>query len=558
MANLIYKNLLRKNVKDVFLYSGGAIMPLVDKFYQSPIKYYINTNENNLGYSAVGYAKSSLDTPGIAIVTSGPGITNMTTAITDAQSDSTPMIVLSGQVSTEVINTGAFQECPALDITRSITKWSCQPRSLSELNYAINKAFHISTNGKPGVVHIDLCKDILLQEDNYDLDADYRQLTYVDLLPAVKHIDYANIIDIINEAERPIIIAGKGAIQYAYEVRKFVNTTKIPLTTTIHAMGIINEDHPLVLPFMGMHGSPASNYVVQESDCIINLGSRFDDRILGDPNKFAPYAKIIHCNISKCDLGKTLPKTRKHYYPVHDDVKSFITHIIQAIKPRYYSGWHTKISDYKKIYTFKYNKAPRPLIKTQDVIVELNKQINHRNTIITSGVGNHQMMAAQFIDWEYPNKFITSGSLGVMGVGLPYAIGVQLANPTSMVIDIDGDGSFNQTFTDLKLLKDYNLPIKIIIMDDGELSMVKVWEELFYNSRHVATKLTNNPNYAALANAFGIESLYCDNIDNLPTTIKKMLNTRLDKPILVHVKVQSDKCLPLVPPGKSLSEMIMI
>lgn len=569
MASLIYKTLLQRKVKDVFLYSGGAIMPLVDKFHRSPIKYYINSNELCTGLTAVGYAKSISRSdpsvppvPGVCIVTSGPGLTNLVTAITDAQNDRTPLIVLSGQVSRGVYGTDAFQECPATSITKSITNWSSRPTNMSELYFSINNAFDLATEGKAGVAHIDLHKDLLLSEEEPP------PLPYTRILnkpglsvdPNIKHI-----ASLINKSQKPIIIAGKGAIPYSYPLRRLMMAIKSPLTTTIHAMGIINEDHPLVFPFMGMHGSPAANYLVQNSDCIINIGSRFDDRILGNPSKFAPNAKyIIDCNIGKDDLGKTLLDSQPvdKYIPVNMDagvfLKALLSHITDTANSR--RGWHTYLNRLKKLpsFSFRYNKAPHPIIKTQDVMVELNKQMKPRQTIITTGVGNHQMMAAQYINWEYPQRFITSGSLGAMGAGLPYAIGAQIANRDKIIIDIDGDGSFNQTYTDLKMLVEYKLPVKVIVLDDGELSMVKTWEELFYCSRHVATQLTHNPDYVALAKAHGIDSLLCDNIDDLPRAIRAMLDTDLREPFLLHIKVRSDRCLPLVPPGNALDDIMTL
>lgn len=542
-SDIVY-NVIKKHCSSAFIYSGGAIMPLVDKFYKSPIKYYINSTEHCSALSAVGYAKST-GKVGLCITTSGPGLTNAITGMADASTDSTPMVVLSGQVATSSFGTQAFQEAPAVELTKPITKWSCQPRSVNELEIAMEYAFHTATTGKPGVVHIDLCKDLLVGQVP-ETDAFYKGIEE----QASDYCNLQSIANTINDAERPVIILGKGAVAYAKDVREFCNNSKIPTTSTIHAMGIVDETTTLALKFLGMHGSIPANYAVQNADCVINLGSRFDDRITGNTKLFAPNAKIIHCNIAASDINKNI----KSDYAFKGDVLDFINNLKPLLENKPRGEWLKMIKNWSILHPFTY-KLRNPRMKQQEVICQLNKYMNKSRTILTTGVGNHQMYACQFINWTYPRRFITSGSLGAMGAGLPYAIGCQVGNPGMTVINLDGDGSFNMTLTDLRTVTQYNLPIKIIVLDDGHLSMVKVWEELFYQNRNVATDLPNNPDYCKLANAFGIESIYCDSRAKLAKTIKYILAS--PGPILGHFKVETDRCFPLVAPGAALDDIIM-
>ena len=549
-GQIIHDKLLQHDVKDVFLYSGGAIMPLVDTFYNSDINYYVNTHEQNTGHAATGYAKSTGKT-GVAIVTSGPGLTNLVTPILDATNDSTPLIVFSGQVPLKAMGTNAFQECPAVDITRSVTKWSYCVKDGKELPEVVDKAFKIANDGKKGAVHIDLPKCVISQ--NYNLvNFELKKEEEKDEVD----INIDEIADVINNSKKPILYLGQGANNAYKHIREISKKGNIPATTTIHGMGIINEYDNLSLEMVGMHGSAYANYAIQEADCIIAIGCRFDDRTTGNLEKYAPKVKhIIHCNINKDEINNIV----KSDYSVCCDAELFTMKLKQKILKKERMNWVYKIAELKRNLPFKYKKLDDNKIKTQDVLTTLNKILLENNlnekTIISTGVGNHQMMAAQFIKWKYPNRMITSGSLGVMGAGLPYAIGSQIGNPNSLVIDIDGDSSFNHTLSDLKTIVEYNLPIKIFILNDNNQSMVRVWEELFFDKRYTATSCEKNPEYHLLANSYGIKSLYCHDSVNLSDMIHIALN--YDGPILCHFKVETDKCLPLVAPGKGLDEMIL-
>lgn len=572
-AHVLYDKLLEHNVQDAFIYSGGAIMPLVDCFYDGPINYYVNTHEQNCGHAATGYAKSTNRT-GICIVTSGPGLTNIVTPMLDATNDSTPLIVLSGQVPVSALNTDAFQECPAVEISKPVTKWSYQVKHVSEIPAVIDAAFYIANDGKKGAVHIDLpkcilsegykhnpnvTKEIFLEQNNIDMMSHMRNLQLTDYV-------LREVAELIYKSERPIIYAGQGCNNSPGILDTFINEINIPITTTIHGMGVYDEKESLSLQFLGMHGNPAANYAIQESDLIIALGSRFDDRTTGNLEKYAPEALkasqegrggIIHVDIEPKQHNKVV----KADINIVSDVGVFLSKLMPFMEYKPRSKWLLRCLHSKKRYPFTYLKSEKDekKIKTQDVICALqdffDKYLTFKRYIITTGVGNHQMMAAQFIKWRYPKSFITSGSLGVMGVGLPYAIGCQIANPDKLVIDIDGDGSFNHTMSDLKTAVEHKLPIKIMIMNDGHQSMVRVWEKLFYNNRITATTLERNPNYAELAESFGAKGIVCNNRDDLDKCISEMMSYK-GGPIVCDFKVESDYCFPLVAPGKGLHEMI--
>jgi acetolactate synthase-1/2/3 large subunit len=570
VAKIIYNKLLQHNVKDAFIYTGGAIMPLIDCFHKqneaNKINYFINTHEQNAGHAATAYARVTGRT-GISIMTSGPGLTNSITALTDATNDSTPLILFTGNVPLSAIGTNAFQECPATEISKPVTKWSYLIKDVKEVSIIIDEAFRIAQSGKPGSVHIDIPKCILTSiyrdSNNSNNLNNLNNLINIDMMynSTNKKHNYFNINNIrtvekkIHKSERPVILVGQGCNNYSKELREFAIKSNIPVTTTIHAMGIFDETHKLSLDFLGMHGSVAANYSIQNADLIIALGTRFDDRITGKIEEYAPEAfkaykedrgGIIHVNINQNEIGKIIDT----HYNFNMDCGQFLNKINMEFKER--KDWFNRINNWKQKYNFTYKKVKR--LKTQEVISAINKKLLTKSDyIITSGVGNHQMMAAQFIKWRYPKSFITSGSLGVMGVGLPFAIGSQIAHPDKLVLDIDGDGSFNHTLSELKTVENYKLPIKIAIMNDGHLSMVKTWEELFFNNRYTATNLNKNPDYIKLAEAYGIKAISCNKREDLENKVEELLEYK--GAILCDFRVETDKCYPLVAPGSALDNI---
>ena len=563
-AQIIFKIFSKKKVSNIFAYTGGPIMSVIDQLHNShnnKINYFTNTHEQFAGHAATAYARVS-GKPGICLMTSGPGVTNMVTPLTDATNDSTPLILFTGNVPLKNIGTNAFQECPATEITKPITKWSYLIKSIYELPDVVEQAFNISTEGKPGSVHIDIPKCVLnsVYEKDYMCRKNYSVNN--ESSPKLKknssyNSNFNEIIHLLNICQKPIIIAGQGCNNYSKALKSFAIRGNIPVTTTIHGLGIFDENHKLSLEFLGMHGHPGANYAVQEADLIIALGTRFDDRTTGEIEKYAPNAfrafkrkegGIVHVNINANEINKVI----NSHFNFKMDCGEFLSSIIPFSKER--TQWIDQINGWKKKHSFKYKKSKN--LKTQEVISGINKYLyenNVSNYIISTGVGNHQMMACQFIKWKYPKSLVTSGSLGVMGVGLPFAIGSQIADPSKLVIDIDGDGSFNHSLSELKTIMNYNLPVKIAIMNDTCFSMVNTWEKLFFEERFTATNLIKNPNYVSLSESYGIKGIYCDNSFDLDSKIKQFLS--YDKAILCEFKVEKDICLPLVTPGSALDEI---
>ena len=592
-ADIIYRKLVEYGITTVSLFSGGAIMPLVDKFHYSKNKeiiYYVHSHEQNCGHSATGYAKAS-GKMGVSIVTSGPGLTNMITPMLDATNDSTPLMVISGQVSRNVMNSLAFQECPAVDITKPVTKFSYCLESVEEVPYVMDLAYHLANDKKKGCVHIDLPKciatDIFTNKfdtnkfdtnnfdtNNFDTNKfdtnkfdtnkfdtnkfdtnkfDTNKFdTNKDIIKYknTKDKDYLlEISKVINKSEKPILYLGQGANGLSNKLMRFIERYNIPVTTTIHGLGLIDQNHYLSLKWLGMHGYAPANYAIQESDCIICLGARFDDRTTGNVDKYAPMAKnIIHINIEESEICKNIESN----YNIVDTAENFLDNIDNYMKWEYRGNWIQKINKLKNTYPFEYTEL-KDSLNMPMVIKEINNQIT-RNTIITTGVGTHQMQTAQFIDWKPGMRFISSGSLGVMGVGIPYAIGCKLANKYKDVIVIDGDSSALMTISDLKTIIEYNIPVKIVILNNDKQGMVYIWEELFYEKRITATEYDSNPSFTMLADSFGIKSIYCETPDDLTNKVKEFINYK--GPILFECKVENDICTPLVKPGAGLDEMI--
>ena len=573
-SQIIYKKLVEFGVEKANIFSGGAIMHLIDQFHpdiNTKIDYYVHTHEQSLGHASTGYAKAT-GKMGVSIVTSGPGLTNMITPMLDSTNDSTPLLVLSGQVSTNAMGTNAFQECNAIALSKSATKFSYCVDNIEILPFILDAANFIANDKKKGAVHIDLPKNILnnvfkntynyknnIFIDNYENELSDKDIIDMEYLYN-DTIDKEYILKIsekINESKRPIIYVGQGCNNYSNLLTQFVKKTNIPVTTTLHAMGVFDENHYLSLEMLGMHGSAYANYAVQNSDLIICLGARFDDRTTGNLEKYAPFTKtedgknnIVHVNINPNEINNVINSR----YPVISDCGKFLENIMPHVITKNREFWHKTIYEWKKKYPFKYNESEDGKIKTQSVIKCINNYMEN-DAIVTTGVGSHQMMTAQFIKWKQPKKILTSGSLGVMGVGVPYAIGAQIAYPERQVIVIDGDSSFMMTMSELKTIKEYNLPIKIAIMNNHTQGMVKEWEKLFFEKRITATTNNNNPEFHKLAETFGIKSLYCNKLENLDKIVKDFLS--FDGPILCEFDVKDEICLPLVRPGCGLDEMLL-
>jgi len=568
-GEVIFNLLEEHGIDTVFGYSGGAVLPLIDAFHGKGIKWIQSAHEQCSGHSATAYAKST-GKFGVCIVTSGPGITNLVTPLQDALSDGVPLIVFSGQVPTGAMGTDAFQECPATEITRPCTKWSYVCLDFNQLPWAVNEAFRIATSGRPGPVHIDLPKDIVSMKMQVP-DAVFRKSapTAVDGPPMLDMALIDKAVQMLNKAKRPIFYVGQGANHCPEILTAIAKKANVPVTTTLHAMGVFDERDPLSLHMLGMHGAAYANFAIQNADCIVAIGSRFDDRTTGVVNKYAPKARaaeadgtggIIHINIDRTTFGKVVKAT----IPIWADSEHALTAMEPGIETEDTASreaWVKQCQDWKEQYAFGYVKAPGGRIKTQQVIEATNDFLqksgwmDSKDVFFCTGVGNHQMMSCQFIRWNRPRQMITSGSLGVMGAGLPFSVGVQVANPKALTILIDGDGSFGMTNMDLQTVVRYNLPVKIAIMNDARQQMVWIWQRLFFDGRHISVDNVN-PDFVKLAQAWGMEAAMCDNEADLPAAVEKWLN--FDGPMLMDFRVVPDICLPMVAPGKALDEMILL
>ena len=551
-AQILHEMLVGPHKVDtMFGYPGGAILPMFDQLYNTPAKFILNRHEQSSGHCADGYARAT-GKPGVAIVTSGPGATNTVTPLATAQMDSVPIIVFSGQVATKAIGNDAFQEADVTGITRPCTKWNYLVKDVRELPRIVNEAFLIATSGRPGPVLIDLPKDVQVAACPDEVDDTPREHILKRKRSGLaggsaKQVEDA--AELINASERPVLYVGGGAIiSDAWQaVRKLSKQGNIPCTTTLLGMGAFDETEELALHMLGMHGSAYANYAVQESDCLIAVGARFDDRVTGNLATFAPHAKIIHIDVDPSSISKNVDVD----VPVVGDAKASLEAMLPHIEFRDRRDWLAKVAAWKAKYPFRYLDDSK-LAKPQYVLEEVYKQ-TRGDAVFTTGVGQHQMWAAQFIRWQYPRQMITSGGLGTMGYGLPSAMGAALGSPGKTVIDIDGDASYLMTCPELATIAQYDIPVKVCLLNNDFQGMVKQWQDLFYGKRYSQTVM-KNPNFAAMAEAFGVRGIRCEHKADVEKTVKEMLAHK--GPVVVDFHVDPEEHVyPMVPSGKGLHEM---
>jgi len=546
-SQILLQMLAEHGVTDAFGYPGGAILPTFDALYDAKINFKLVRHEQGAGHMADGYARAT-GKPGIVIVTSGPGATNTVTPLATAYMDSIPMIVFSGQVRTYMIGNDAFQEADVTGIVRPVTKRAYLVKNVRDLPRIINEAFLIATTGRPGPVLVDLPVDVTTAkiEDEVD-DTPYLPGYKPRVLGHSKMTKAA--AEMINASKRPVLYVGGGAIlaNAWKEVRQLADKANLPCTTTLLGLGAFDEHNPRSLHMLGMHGSAYANYAVQDSDCLIAVGARFDDRVTGNLKAFAPKAKIIHVDIDPSSISKNV----KVDVPVVGDARLCLREIIEQVQFVERREWFEQIDQWKKKFPFCY-RDDTANIKPQAIIEAINT-VTKGNAIFATGVGQHQMWAAQFIRWSHPRSMISSGGLGTMGYGVPAAIGAQVGRPGELVIDIDGDASFIMFPQELATAAEYNIPVKIAILNNHYQGMVKQWQELFYKGRLSYTKMTN-PDFAKLAEGFGVRGLSCRRKEDLYKTVEEMVNT--PGPCVVDFHCEQDEHVyPMVPSGKALHEM---
>jgi acetolactate synthase-1/2/3 large subunit len=568
--------MLRHDVKHVFGYPGGAILPVFDGIYNSPhFDFILPRHEQGAGHMAEGYARVS-GKPGVVLVTSGPGATNVVTAMQDALSDGIALVVFCGQVATSSIGSDAFQEADIVGISRSCTKWNVMVKDITELPRRINEAFKIATCGRPGPVLVDLPKDVTA--DVLKSALPYKATTPGSPLglpsnPLEPPPDIALIRQaaaLINQAQRPIIYAGNGVLSSPLGPKLLAQLSEqgnIPVTTTLQGLGAFDETNERSLHMIGMHGSAYANLAIQQADVIIALGSRFDDRVTGLVSSFAPAARaaalqgcggIIHFEIMPKNINKVVDAS----IPILGDVVSNLASMVPLIRSSPRTDWFADIKQWKEKYPFTYVKSVAKegeRLKPQEVIEELDRQTAHRkeDIIVSTGVGQHQMWAAQHYRWRYPQTLVTSGGLGTMGFGLPAAIGAKVAAPHKTVVDIDGDASFSMTAMELATASEFNIGVKVLIINNEFQGMVLQWQDLFYDSRYSHTRM-RNPDFVLLARSMGVHAIRCSNADELPEKMKEFLEYDGSKPVVMECLVtRNEHVFPMVAAGKALHEQIL-
>ena len=546
-AQILIQMLAEHNVTDAFGYPGGAILPTFDALYDANINFILVRHEQGAGHMADGYARAT-GRPGVVIVTSGPGATNMITAMGTAYMDSIPMVVFSGQVRTYMIGNDAFQEADVTGIARPVTKRAYLCKSVKDLPRIINEAFVIATTGRPGPVLIDLPVDVTTNKIEEAVDDTPYLPGYKPRLVGHSKMTKA-AADAINNSRRPVLYVGGGAITADAwkEVRQLAEKGNIACTTTLLGLGAFDEHSPRALHMLGMHGSAYANYAVQESDCLIAVGARFDDRVTGNLKFFAPKAKIIHIDIDPASISKNV----KVDVPVVGDAKLCLQDIIAHIQHVDRKEWFDQIAAWKSKFPFSYLDDSK-MAKPQAIIEAINK-VTGGKAIFATGVGQHQMWAAQFIRWSAPRSMITSGGLGTMGFGVPAAIGAQVGRPGELVIDIDGDASFIMFPQELATAAQYKLPVKIAILNNHWQGMVRQWQQLFYKSRFSHTQM-HNPDFAKLAEGFGVKGIRCERKEDVLKCAEEMINS--DGPCVVDFHCETNENVyPMVASGKALHEM---
>ena len=552
-ARILLECLSRLGINEIFGYPGGAVIPIYDELYSfKEIKHYFARHEQGAVHEADGYARST-GKVGACLATSGPGATNLVTGIMTAHMDSIPLLVITGQVSSSLLGKDAFQESDIVGITVPITKNNYLVQDIKDLPRILKEAYYIASTGRPGPVLVDIPRDIQLQEIPYDeFNKIYENHFSLEGYNPVYEGHKGQIktaIKMIKDSKKPLIIAGAGILKaHAYEeLKEFVEKTNIPVAMTLLGLGSFPGNHELALGMIGMHGTTYANYAANEADLIIAAGMRFDDRVTGNPQKFVPNAKIIHIDIDPAEIGKN----KLIDVPIVGDLKNVLTDLNEKAPKVSYDEWLKQIKKWKKEYSLTYRKTEDDILIPQEILSEIDK-ITKGNVIVATDVGQHQMWAAQYLTFNNPYSILTSGGAGTMGFGLPAAIGAQVANPNKKVLAVVGDGGFQMTFQELMLIKEYNLPVKIFIINNSYLGMVRQWQELFHEKRYSSVDLSYNPDFIKIGEAYGIKSIQLKNKKDLKKQLKKILES--DEAVLVECIVEKEENVyPMIPAGKDVS-----
>ena len=556
-AQILIKALQNEGVDTIFGFPGGSVTDIYDELVKTDIRHILVRHEQGAVHAADGYARAG-GRVGVCLVTSGPGATNTVSGIASAYMDSIPLVILTGQVPTHLIGNDAFQEVDIVGISRPCTKHNYLVKQVSDLTRIIKEAFHIARSGRPGPVLVDLPKDVMQAATTYRPLTDIVLRSYnPNYTPNGKQLP--KVVKLIKEAKRPVIFAGGGVIlsNASEELTKFAHKIQAPVTTTLMGLGAFPGTNPLWLGMIGMHGTYRANMSSSACDLLIAIGVRFDDRVTGKTNTFAQQSKIVHIDIDPTSIRKNIPVT----IPIVGDCRMTLQELNGLLENEDLGNlqedrrpWLCQIEDWRATRPLAYEQ--RGVIKPQ-FVVEKIYEVTKGQAIITTEVGQNQMWAAQYYHFDRPNSFITSGGLGCMGFGLPAAIGAQIACPEKLVVNVAGDGSIQMNIQEMATAVQYGLPVKIAILNNGYLGMVRQWQELFYGGRYACTEMNCAPDFVKLAEAYGAVGLRASNIDDVESVLKEGLSS--PKPVIMDFIVEKEECVyPMVPAGAPITEMLLV
>ena len=553
-SEAVVKSLLAEGVETIFGYPGGAIMPVYDELfnYRNELHHVLTRHEQGAVHAAQGYARVS-EKVGVCMATSGPGATNLVTGIADAYIDSTPIVCITGQVGSHLLGTDAFQETDVVGITMPVTKWNYQVTKAEDIPVAMAKAFYIAKSGRPGPVLLDITKDAQFSELDFEYKKCVKIRSYIPI-PTIKKEKIAEAAELINSAEKPFVIFGQGVLlgRAENEFKQFIEKGGLPTAWTILGLSALESDHPLNMGMLGMHGHYAPNKLTNECDVLIAVGMRFDDRVTGDVSRYAKQAKIIHIDIDKSEINKII----KAYVGIHADVKEALPILTDLIETRTHSGWIGEFHKLRQIEDEKIIQSelfPTEGKLTMGEVVNIISEKTNGDAVIVSDVGQHQMITCRYTKFKHSKSNITSGGLGTMGFALPASMGAKLAVPDRTVVAIIGDGGIQMTIQELGTILQTKINLKVVVLNNNFLGMVRQWQELFFDKRYASTYM-DNPDFVTIARGYGMESRKLESRENLSQAIQEMLDH--DGAYFLEVKVgKEDNVFPMVPTGASVDEI---
>jgi len=563
-AEIVFKSLEDQNVEYIFGYPGGAVLPIYDELKNHPtIKHILVRHEQGAGHAAEGYARSS-GKPGVVLVTSGPGATNVVTALTDAYMDSVPLVCISGQVPTHLIGTDAFQECDTTGITRPCTKHNWLVKNINDLPRIMHEAFEVATTGRPGPVLVDIPKDVQFEKAKYFKPKKKKKLNGKEQ-NKFNQKDVDQLINLMSKASKPVFYTGGGVINSGPKaselLRELVSLTGFPITSTLQGLGAYPGDGDQFLGMLGMHGTYEANNAMHDCDLLINIGARFDDRITGKIDEFSPKSKKVHIDIDPSSINKIIKVDLSIVGDVAEVIKSTTKTLkkknlnLKKSNKKKISKWWQQIQKWKKKQSLNFINSDT-IIKPQYAVQRLYELTKNQDTYITTEVGQHQMWAAQHYKFNKPNRWMTSGGLGTMGYGLPAAVGVQVAHPKKLVIDIAGEASVLMTMQEISTAVQYDLPIKIFILNNQYMGMVRQWQELLHEKNYSESYSEALPDFVKLAEAYGCVGIRAKSPNELDERIKEMIN--VNKPVIFDCQVdKNENCFPMIPSGKPHNQMLL-